>query len=345
MSVMNNNQFIEKLKHIASLPTTYYSVAGGNWAKWNGKSWNFDCVILVKSILWGWNENKNHEHGGAKYGSNGVYDDGTEQIIKRCSNVSSDFTKIEKGELLWMPGHVGVYIGNRQVIECTGAWERKVLYSNIGSNGARSRNGNYVGRWQKHGKLPYLKYEVEETPSTSNKYKLGDKVNINGVYVSSDSTNKLNPAYTTGTITRIIEGARNPYLIDSGNLGWTNDNCIVSATTTPNKKTLDEVAKDVIAGKYGNYPERKEKLEAEGYNYSIVQTRVNEILAPKVNYLSNTTYTGVSIVDGLKGIGVDSSYQYRTRLAEVNNISDYRGSAEQNTRMLELLKNGRLKSV
>ena len=45
-----------------------------------------------------------------------------------------------------------------------------------------------------------------------------------------------------------------------------------------NTKTVDEVAKDVIAGKYGNYPERKIKLEAEGYNYAEVQGRVNEIL-------------------------------------------------------------------
>lgn len=43
-------------------------------------------------------------------------------------------------------------------------------------------------------------------------------------------------------------------------------------------KSIDEVAKDVIAGKYGNYPERKEKLEAEGYNYNEVQARVNEIM-------------------------------------------------------------------
>lgn len=45
-----------------------------------------------------------------------------------------------------------------------------------------------------------------------------------------------------------------------------------------NNKTIDEVAKDVIAGKYGNYPERKAKLESEGYNYSEVQGRVNEML-------------------------------------------------------------------
>lgn len=43
-------------------------------------------------------------------------------------------------------------------------------------------------------------------------------------------------------------------------------------------KPLDEIAQDVIAGKYSNYPERKTRLEAEGYNYAEVQGRVNEIL-------------------------------------------------------------------
>ena len=170
MAVMNNKQFVEKLKEIASLPTTYYSVAGGDWAKWNGSSWNFDCVILVKAILWGWNGNKNHAHGGANYGSNGVFDDNADQIINRCSNVSSDFTNIQVGELLWLPGHVGVYIGNGQVIECTAAWESKVLYSSIDSNGNRVRNSSQVLRWQKHGKLPYISYET--TPVVD------DKVNV-----------------------------------------------------------------------------------------------------------------------------------------------------------------------
>ncbi len=44
------------------------------------------------------------------------------------------------------------------------------------------------------------------------------------------------------------------------------------------KKSLDEVARAVIAGDYGNYPERKERLEDEGYNYREVQSRVNEML-------------------------------------------------------------------
>ena len=165
---MKTNEFIKKLKEIESLPTTYYSVAGGDWAKWNGKTWNFDCVILIKAILWGWNGNKTASHGGAVYASNGVYDDNADQIINRCSNVSSNFSNLIEGELLWMNGHVGIYIGNGRVIECTVAWESKVLYSTIDNAGRRVRNGRQVGSWKKHGRLPYIDYSTATSSNTSN---------------------------------------------------------------------------------------------------------------------------------------------------------------------------------
>lgn len=112
------------------------------------------------------------------------------------------------------------------------------------------------------------------------------------------------------------------------------------------KKTLDEVAQDVIEGKYGNYPERKTKLEAEGYNYSEVQARVNELVnGNSIKYLHNPSYNGYSIVDALNQIGVDSSFSNRSKLAQINGITNYRGTAEQNTKMLEMLKNGTLKAA
>ncbi len=48
--------------------------------------------------------------------------------------------------------------------------------------------------------------------------------------------------------------------------------------TAPAEKSIDEVAQDVIAGKYGNGAARKANLEAEGHNYSAVQARVNELM-------------------------------------------------------------------
>ena len=44
------------------------------------------------------------------------------------------------------------------------------------------------------------------------------------------------------------------------------------------KKTVDEIAREVINGKWGNGSARKKALEAAGYDYSAVQKRVNELL-------------------------------------------------------------------
>ena len=152
-------------------------------------------------------------------------------------------------------------------------------------------------------------------------------------------------------------GQRLGYMSDSGNAYgahlhfevWKNGTRI-NPTEYLNKdlfteqvsKSTEELANEVIQGLWGNGQERKDRL---GSRYAEVQARVNEILAPKVNYLSNTTYTGVSIVDALKEIGIDSSYSYRSKLAITNGITNYIGSAEQNTQLLNLLKQGKLKSA
>ena len=56
-----------------------------------------------------------------------------------------------------------------------------------------------------------------------------------------------------------------------------------SATTTTSKpqpvlKSVDEVAREVIAGKWGNGADRKARLTQAGYDYNTVQARVNQLL-------------------------------------------------------------------
>lgn len=46
-------------------------------------------------------------------------------------------------------------------------------------------------------------------------------------------------------------------------------------------KSVDEIAREVIAGQWGNGVDRKNRLTSAGYNYQEVQNRVNEILKPK----------------------------------------------------------------
>lgn len=47
---------------------------------------------------------------------------------------------------------------------------------------------------------------------------------------------------------------------------------------TPMKKSINEIAKEVIKGNWGNGEERKKKLIAAGYNYNEVQKEVNKLL-------------------------------------------------------------------
>lgn len=54
---------------------------------------------------------------------------------------------------------------------------------------------------------------------------------------------------------------------------------VVAPTPTPSaKKSVDEVAKEVIRGEWGNGDERYNRLTNVGYNYNEVQAKVNELL-------------------------------------------------------------------
>ena len=58
---------------------------------------------------------------------------------------------------------------------------------------------------------------------------------------------------------------------EKGNVVYTGKNTVV-------KKTVTELAKEVIAGKWGNGQDRKNRLNAAGYDYTAVQDKVNELL-------------------------------------------------------------------
>lgn len=58
---------------------------------------------------------------------------------------------------------------------------------------------------------------------------------------------------------------------EKGTVVYTGKNTVV-------KKTVTELAKEVIAGKWGNGQDRKNRLTAAGYDYTSVQNKVNELL-------------------------------------------------------------------
>lgn len=64
--------------------------------------------------------------------------------------------------------------------------------------------------------------------------------------------------------------------------------------------------------------------------------------APAVNYFPKTTAGGDSIITGLNAIKVDSSFANRTKIAKANGIALYTGTAAQNLKLAELLRQGKL---
>lgn len=66
---------------------------------------------------------------------------------------------------------------------------------------------------------------------------------------------------------------------------------------------------------------------------------------PKIEYYPACDKKYTSIVDALKSIKVDSKFLFRSEIAKANGIKNYIGSAEQNSNMLKLLKEGKLIKV
>lgn len=160
-------------------------------------------------------------------------------------------------------------------------------------------SGNAYGKhlhfevFKNNKKINPINYLTSNFPNNTPKYKIGTKVLIKNVYKSSTSTKALTPLIKEGEITKIVSNARNPYLLNNGQIGWINDASIIN--------------------------------------------KINE------KYLSNKLYQGTSIVDALKEINVDSSFNNRKKIATKNDITNYQGTSNQNLKLLKLLQNGQLK--
>lgn len=123
----------------------------------SANTFGFDCVCLIKGILWGWCGDNSKVYGGAAYTSNGVPDISEDQMISRCNDVSSAGWKdMAVGEVVWMNGHIGIYIGDGLAVEASPKWENRVQITAVGNIGVRA--GYNTRTWAKHGKLPWVDY-------------------------------------------------------------------------------------------------------------------------------------------------------------------------------------------
>ncbi len=105
-----------------------------------------------------------------------------------------------------------------------------------------------------------------------------------------------------------------------------NENIIKNTDNNgPEDKTIDELAQEVIDGKWGNGEDRKKRLEEAGYNYNKIQDKVNEILEgtnkKSINEIAQ------EVIDGKWGNGTErknklekAGYNYNDVQNKVNEI-------------------------
>ena len=162
-------------------------------------TFGFDCVNLIKGILWGWTGDKNKTYGGASYASNGVPDIGADTMITKCIGVSaSGWANMVPGEAVWMPGHIGVYIGDGLAVECSPKWANKVQITAVGNIGKKA--GYNTRTWIKHGRLPYIDYvdsDQPQKPTQDNNDNEEDDIMYNTIAEC--------PEYARDTIRRLVD--------------------------------------------------------------------------------------------------------------------------------------------
>lgn len=99
-------------------------------------------------------------------------------------------------------------------------------------------------------------------------------------------------------------------------------------TTKPtSKKSNEEIAKEVIAGKWGNGDDRKNRLTKAGYNYSTIQNLVNKMVNSNSSKRKSDIEIAREVVQGKWGNGnvrklrlKRAGYDYNTIQSIVNRL-------------------------
>lgn len=110
--------------------------------------------------------------------------------------------------------------------------------------------------------------------------------------------------------------------------GSTSANTVTSNKNSSAKlKSIEEVAKEVIAGKWGNGNDRKNRLTKAGYNYNKVQDKVNEIFYSSKKTLKSIDEIANEVIRGDWGNGAErvqrltaAGYNYTQVQKRVNEL-------------------------
>ncbi len=137
-------------------------------------------------------------------------------------------------------------------------------------------------------------------------------------------------------------------LADTVNAQLDGESTPTPAPTPSVSKSNEELANEVIAGKWGNGDDRKNRLTSAGYNYSAVQSIVNQKLSggsstPKPTLKSNETIAQ-EVINGTWGNGADrknrltaAGYDYSTIQDIVNKKLGASSSSNSNKKSNETI--------
>lgn len=192
----------------------------------------FDCIGMIKCFLW----QDYSQYNSGNYGKTAP--DWNADTYYTYAEEKGDIKSIPEieGLMVWQPGHIGVYIGNGEVIESTISFGGQIVRTHFKGN----HDTPVRTSWTHWFKNPYLNYT--------------------------------------------------------------------------SKKAVEEIAQEVIDGKWGNGTARRTALEKAGYNYLEVQTQVNALL-------KSAEYYTVKKGDTLSAI----AKKYNTTvdcIAKLNNLSN-----------------------
>ena len=116
-----------------------------------------------------------------------------------------------------------------------------------------------------------------------------------------------------------------------------------SGSISNNVRTMSSCGYDLGLADYSPYHYGYITFKASGSSSSNRSSQTNTPQTSSSGCFKSCSGSCNTITAGLKNIGVNSSYAYRKQIAAANGIGGYKGTASQNTQMLQLLKSGNLR--